>query len=84
MLQGVKQMGLQVGTLLPDQYGGNASRQALQAQAVKMAQDDAAYQPLRDMRPWATGIGEVAPLLAAPVLGTSVAGIAASPRRCPD
>ena len=80
MLQGVKQMGLQVGTLLPDQYGGNASRQALQAQAVKMAQDDAAYQPLRDMRPWATGIGEAAPLLfAAPVLGTSVARIAASP-----
>lgn len=78
MLQGVKQMGLQVGTLLPDQYGGNASRQALQAQAVRMAQDDAAYQPLRDMRPWATGIGEAAPLLAAPVLGTSVAGIAAS------
>lgn len=78
VLQGIKQAGLQVGSLLPEDFGGAASREALTAQQARMADDDAQYKKLQDIRPGATMLGEVAPMLAMPMLGTGIRGAAMS------
>lgn len=77
-VQGIKQEALNLGTLLPKEYGGAASRKALDEQAAKRKADDVEYEKLRRAQPWATGLGEVAPLVASPLLGRGVAGVAAS------
>lgn len=71
--EGAKQMGLNVAAL-----GSDKAKEALAEQAKREAENTAQYAKLQQLRPWATGIGEAAPLLAAPILGSGVAGIAAS------
>lgn len=72
-LQGIKQMGLQVASPFSE-----GARAALEAQKYRMTADDEQYKKLTAARPGATMLGEVAPLLAAPMLGTGVMGAAAS------
>lgn len=72
-IQGVKQLALQAAS--PFSEGAKA---ALESQKFRMAADDEQYAKLTQARPGATMLGEVAPLLAAPMLGSGMAGAAMS------
>lgn len=52
-------------------YGATGNQQALAALKTAAADDDKAYAPLREARPWATGIGEAAPSMVIPGGGAS-------------
>lgn len=47
-------------------HGARGDQAALDRLAAEAASDDAVYQPLRDARPWATGIGESLPAAVIP------------------
>jgi hypothetical protein len=72
-LQGIKQMGLQVASPFSE-----GARAALEAQKYRMTADDEQYAKLTQARPGATMLGEIAPLMAAPMLGSGVGGAALS------
>ena len=65
-------------TVMPDGYGGDYAAQRLDEMKAKNTSDDVEYKKLQEARPLSTMAGEVAPLLAAPMLGTGVVGAAAS------
>lgn len=69
LFQGVKQATLST-------LGHEGSKQTLTDMEAQQKAADETYKPLADKNPWATGIGEVLPLLAAPMLGTGVLGAA--------
>lgn len=52
-------------------YGAMGNDKALQDLKAAAQSDDAAYKPLQELRPWATGIGESLPSLAIPGGGAS-------------
>jgi hypothetical protein len=74
LYQGVKQSALQI----PAAFGSQSARDALDAQAKEEAYRTGAFQALEKQRPMATMVGGAAPLLAAPMLGAGMAGMAAS------
>lgn len=47
-------------------YGIKGDEQKQAELAKQAAEDDAAYKPLQELRPWATGIGEALPAMAIP------------------
>ncbi len=47
-------------------YGATGNQQAQDELAAQAAEDDRVYQPLREARPWSTGIGEAAPSMVIP------------------
>jgi hypothetical protein len=55
-------------------YGATGDKQAQQQLAQQAADDDAAYAPLKQARPWATGIGESLPAMVIPAGGGATLG----------
>lgn len=56
-----------IGKGMQQLYYGATGNEAAQAQLKAQAEsDDAAYAPLKEARPWATGLGEAAPTLVLP------------------
>lgn len=74
LYEGLKQSGLNVGAAL----GSERAKLALEEQAKREAQNTEQYAKLQAIRPGATALGEAAPLLAAPMVGSGIAGLAAS------
>lgn len=54
-------------------YGATGNQKELDALKARAASDDAAYKPLAEARPFATGIGEALPSLALPGAGAGSA-----------
>lgn len=52
-------------------YGATGNDKELAALQERAGSDDAAYAPLREARPWATGIGESLPSMAIPAGGAA-------------
>jgi hypothetical protein len=71
--------GLKQGALtIPATFGHAGSQDELGRMEKEEAENTRIYEGLKEKRPYATMAGEIAPLLAAPMLGSSVAGMAAS------
>lgn len=73
LVKGPKELALKV----PAAFGHQGSRDELARMEQEEAGNTRAYEGLQKIRPVATLVGEVAPMLAAPALGTGVAGMAA-------
>lgn len=73
LAKGVKQMGLTVASPFSD-----AAKAELGNMAQQEAENTRLYKPLQEAQPWATGLGEASTLLAAPIMGAGMAGVAAS------
>lgn len=71
---GIKQLGLTVPAFL----GHEGARSKLADLKAQQEAADAAYAPLAEKRPVATFLGEAAPLVAMPLLGTGIRGAALS------
>lgn len=52
-------------------YGATGNQAAQDDLAKRAAEEDKAYQGLKDIRPWATGIGEAAPSMVLPAGGAA-------------
>jgi hypothetical protein len=68
--KGVKQPFLEAGSAM----GIPQAQQSLAQMTAEVPGDNAAYAPVQKKYPWASLAGEVAPLIAAPVLGRGVVG----------
>lgn len=73
LAKGVKQMGLNVAAPFSE-----SARGVLADMATKEAENSRLYGQLQKIRPWATALGEAAPLVAAPIMGAGAAATAAS------
>lgn len=74
LVQGVKQAALNVPAML----GSESAQKTLADMKAQQAGADEVYKGLSDKRPWATGIGEALPLVAAPMLASGIGGAALS------
>lgn len=72
--KGIKQMGLNVASA----FGSDSAKQELGRMAEQEAENTRIYEGLQQVRPGATILGEVTPLLATPVMGAGALGMAAS------
>lgn len=72
--KGIKQPFLEAGAAV----NIPGAQQSLDEMAAEVKGDNAAYDNLRKLHPWATTLGEIAPLVAAPVLGRGVMGAMAT------
>lgn len=73
LIKGLKQAGLTVASPFSD-----SAKAELGNMAQQEAENTRLYKPLQEARPWATGIGEAATLLASPMMGGGMAAMAAS------